>query len=95
MLDKVTPSSFAKMAFLSAVQLFFVLVYSFALVSPNTNISTNDSGQDIGEYADDVMTHGASTSLIVVMRMLMESSNNHHAFRDDHHDNHDGNPNNC
>merc|ERR1719341_2268051 len=36
------------MAFLSAVQLFFVLGYSFALVSPNTNISTNDSGQDIG-----------------------------------------------
>ena len=59
LLDKVTSSSFAKMVFLSAVQLFFVLVYSFALVSSNTNISTNDSGQDIGEYEDNIMAHGA------------------------------------
>merc|ERR1711934_478930 len=46
-MGKVSSSSFTKMVFLSPVKFFFVLIYSFVVVS-STNISTNASGQEIG-----------------------------------------------
>ena len=51
LLDKVAPSSFAKMIFLSPGQLFFAIIYSFAVVSAtiSANTSNEASGQDIGE----------------------------------------------
>ena len=49
LLDKVSSSSFAKMVFLSPIKSFFVLIFSFVLVS-STNTSINaSSGDDIGE----------------------------------------------
>ena len=63
MLDKFSSSSFVKMVFLSPVKLFFVLIYSFVVVS-STNISTNASGEDNGEMV----------IILVKLRMLMGSS---------------------
>ena len=68
MLDKVTSSSFVKMVVLSGVQLFFVLIYYIVVVSSYTNISTNASGQDIGEQiiifdADHEMEHWCYSQL--------------------------------
>ena len=63
LLDKITSSSFAKMAFLSPVLSFYVLIYSFVVVS-STNISTNASGEDNGEMV----------IILVKLRMLMGSS---------------------